>query len=287
MIVDTHCHLWQHKLASQTWLTPKFKHLCRTFDPSDLAEACQPVGTEAVVLIESGKTRGENEAFQEMAASSSLIAAMVPYVDLNSPDLAKDLDQWQQDPKFKGVRMGFEAHADPAILQRPAIVDGIRQIAQRGLIFEFLVQSPQLGDVLDICQSIPQLKAIVEHLAKPEFENPTDISNWQRQMKALAGDTHVHCKLSLSPRQQQFDGLLKNPGKGWAVDAIRPCVEFMLEQFGCERLVWGSDWPICLLVCDYRGAWHTMKQMLSDLSEDNQARIFGENARQFYDLAVD
>ena len=283
-IVDAHCHLWRRELSEKTWLTPDLKLLFRTFDPDDLSRASGKVDVSGCVLIEAGKTPEENRRMQQMAASSPLIAAFLAYVDLENPKLAEELDDWQQDAKFRGVRMGFEGHPDPDVLKHPGVIAGLREIARRGLVFEFLVRTVHLEDVLAVCRAIPELSGVIEHLAKPDTENRSDFRQWQRQMQALAEDTNVGCKLSLSPRVEQLGDLLEHPGSGWPVRRIKPCVEFIIEHFGYDRLMWGSDWPICLLVDDYRGTWQVLDRLLAGAGDENRDKVFGQNAIRFYRL---
>ena len=284
-IVDTHCHLWRKELSSRTWLTPDFKHLFRTFGPEELTAACGTVGIHSCVVIEAGKTLEENKEIQRMAMNTSLIGAFVSYVNLKSKDLAQQLNHLQEDTKFRGVRMGFEGNSDPDILKRSDIIAGLKEIESRGLIFEFLVQAPHLKDILYVYEQIPQLKGIIEHLGKPDMSSSSDFAEWQQHMQLLAQHTNINCKLSLSPRVQDIGVLLNNPGQGWPSEQIKIYVDFLIEHFGYERLMWGSDWPICLLTADYYDTWHVVN-LLVDINADDKAKILGQNAIQFYCLKL-
>jgi len=283
-IVDTHCHMWRLELARQTGLTPELKPLFRTFEPKDLTEASRQVGVRMCVLIEAGTTAEENRTIEQMAASSELIAAIAPYVNLESLKLEDELDYWQQNPKFRGVRARFEGHPDPDILARPSIVEGLCRIAQRGLVFEFLVRSGHLKDILKVYERTPELKGVIEHMAKPDVVEGSDSAEWHQHMKALARNINVTCKLSLSPRVEQIGELLANLGKGWLVESIKPYVQFLLEHYGCDRLMWGSDWPVALLVSDYTGTYRAMREAIGPLAPADELRLFRKTAVQFYGL---
>ena len=284
-IVDTHFHLWQIGLARQTWLTPEFKHLFRSFEPEDLAQASGPVGIRAAVLVESGETAEENRSIEQMVASSDLIKIIIPFADLESSKLDEELDYWQRNPKFRGVRMRFEGHPDPGIAARPSVVAGLSKIAQRGLIFDFLVQSHHLADVLNVFARLPDLKGVIEHMAKPDMVGGSDSEEWHQRMKELAKNTSVACKLSLSPRQQVFGEHLANPGQGWPVELIKPYVQFLLDQFGPDRLMWGSDWPIALVTSDYEGIHRAMREAIGPIKPDDELRLFRTTAAKFYGIA--
>lgn len=283
-IVDAHCHLWQIELARQTGLTPDFAPLFRTFSPSDLFGAAAPLGVNACVLIESGKTDAENRALAEMAASSNLVAAFTPHVDLASPTLERELDGWYTHPKFRGVRARFEAHPDPEILTQPNVLNGIAKLAERGLVLEFLVRASHLKHILKIYEKFPRLNAVIEHMAKPDVVAGTDRAVWRSSMRALAAYTPIACKLSLSPRVEQMGELLKTLGNGWPVEAIKPFVGSLLEWFGLTRLMWGSDWPVALLVASYQDTLCAMRAAVGKIRPDEEERLFRTTAIKFYEL---
>ena len=283
-LIDTHCHLWKKELSGKGWLSADMGFLYRTFDTDDLAHAGREVGVDACVVIEAGKTPEENTQLQRFAESSPSIEAFLSYADLDSPDLAKDLDIWQSDPKFRGVRMGLEGSDSSDILARPNVINGLREIARRDLIFEFLVQTPQLRDVVAVYDKIPELKGIIEHMGKPDLIDREDFAQWKEHVSVLARNSHVTCKLSFSPRIQHFKALLANPEGALSSDLIEPYSAYLLEHFGPERLMWGSDWPICLLFGDYAEIRGVFDEAVSGLKEQDRTRIFGGNAVAFYGL---
>ena len=284
-IVDTHCHLWQLEISGKTWVTAGLKQLHRSFEPDDLAEASRDAGVRACVVVEAGETEAENGALDRMAASSDLIEAIVPWADLESASLEDELDRWQQNPKFRGVRWRFEGYPDPDVLARPSIVRGLRKIAERGLVFDFLVRTAHLKDLLGVYSQLPGLRGVVEHMAKPDIVGSSDSQEWHTRMRELARNTNVNCKISLSPQVERFNEILASPGQGWPVEAIRPYAQFLLEEFGPDRLMWGSDWPIALITSDYVGTFQAMREAVGPLDASNEQRLFAGTARRFYALA--
>lgn len=283
-IIDTHCHLWQLELARQRWIKPEMTPLYRTFEPADLAAACAEVGVVACVLIEAGRTEQENRVMGQMAGTSPLIAGFVPFIDLESSVLARSLDQWMEDPKFRGVRMGFEGHPDPDILKRPSIMDGLKQVAERELVFEFLVLMEHLPDILKICDQIPDLRGVIEHLGKPDIHGGSDWNSWREAMIGLAANTGLDAKLSLSPAAGLRAAMLANPDLGWPIDRIKPFVQHMLEQFGPGRLMWGSDWPVARLAGSYSDIYHCMCGAVGKIDQADQRRLFRKTAQRVYGL---
>ncbi|MGA8216859.1 MAG: amidohydrolase family protein [Candidatus Sulfotelmatobacter sp.] len=285
-IIDTHCHLWELELAKRGGLTPAFGPLFRTFSPVDLSHVALPCGISACILIESGKTRDESEAMEKIAASSDLIACFAPYVDLVSPTLEQELDVWISNPKFRAVRARFEGHPDPDILARTEVLRGIAKIAERGLILELLVRAIHLKYVLKIYEQIDHLKAVIEHMAKPDIEGGIDRREWESYMRALAANTSVRCKLSFSPRVERIGELLKEPGKVWPIELMKPFVGSLLEWFGPTRLMWGSDWPVTLLVASYEETLRGMRTALGGLEPSEEACVFRTTAVEFYKLGA-
>jgi L-fuconolactonase len=221
---------------------------------------------------------------EETAAASDLIAAITPYADLENPTLEEQLDGWQRNPKFRGVRARFEGHPDPDILARPGIVEGLHKLAERGLVFEFLVRSHHLKHILKVYERTPELKGVIEHLAKPDMIEGSDSAEWHQQMEALARNTNVACKLSLSPQGEQIADLLANPGRGWSVENIKPYVQFLLESYGCSRLMWGSDWPVALLTAGYTTTYQAMREAIGPLDPADELSLFRNTAVRFYEL---
>ncbi len=264
-IVDTHCHLWQVDLVEKAGMGPEFGVMHATYTPKDLAAAAREVGTRMFVLVESGRT-AEDASLIQRHAETDIITAFMPFQDLTGPTLEKDLDRWQQHHKFRGVRMGFEGNPDPDALKNKAVLRGLEALAERGLVFEFLVRVGHLRDVVRIYERIPELKGIIEHMAKPEMAHRSEDAAWREGMAALAGGTPALCKLSLSPRGEDIMELLAHPKGGIAVDKVKPYVQFLLECFGPDRLAWGSDWPVALLESDYTGAFRAMQAALGPLS---------------------
>jgi L-fuconolactonase len=275
--------MWRLELLRRVWQPPEV--IFRTFEPKDLAEASQPIGVERCVLIEAGTTPEENQALAETAAASKLIGAVVPYVDPQSKMLVEELDYWEQNPKFRGIRMRYEGHPQPGILTHPSTIEGLREVARRGLVFEFLVETQQLKDILMVYERVPELKGVVEHMGKPDLRRGTGWEAWSQQMEALAANTGIICKLSISPRAEDFDEIFASLGQGWSTELVKPRVQLLMELFGPEHLMWGSDWPVALLQSDYMGTYGTMREALGPLDPGDELQIFQTTATRFYGLA--
>lgn len=284
-IIDTHVHFWDITLPSRVWPTPEWTPLYRSFRVEDFAQAAASAGVTSGLFIEAG-TSDESARFMEQTATSDLIAGIAPYIDLTSPTLGADLDRWMQNKKVKAVRARIEGIADPNILLEPNVLEGLRQVAARGLVYEFLTNSYHLASILRVYESIPDLKGIVEHLGKPDMRDGSDHAAWTRDMQNLAVNTPVTCKLSLGARLQDLDQLLAHQQEGWHIERIKPYVQLLLEKFGPARLMWGSDWPLILMESDYTRTLDAMRQALGPLSADDESAIFRASASKFYNLPL-
>ncbi len=283
-VVDAHCHLWDLHLAKDHWMDAAWGDMFRTFTPLDIESESRAAGVTGAIAVECGTSAEENRALKHFAAQSSYIRGYCPHVDLESPDLECELDDWKESAKCVGVRMRFEGHQDAAILRRPSIIEGLKRVAEQNLVFEYLVRTHHLSDIVRIHEQIPDLRAVIEHMAKPDYAQPQDRGDWEAGMKAVAKNTAVQCKLSLSPRGENVANLLSHPKPGWQADGIRPFAVFVMEQFGATRLMWGSDYPISLLTSDYMGTWNALREATGELPAETAKAIFRENALNFYGI---
>lgn len=284
-VVDTHCHMWSLQLVRQTWLSPEFKKLFKSFGPRGLARDSRKVGISSIVLIESGESTQENSFLEGIAQDTGSIGAILPYVNLESTDLESELTYWQKNPKFRGIRHRFEIRSDREIITRPGIIKGLLEVVKRGLVFEFSVRSYHLKDIMGFYERSPELKGVIEHMAKPNISNAEIDHEWYENMKILARNTNIVCKLSLSPTLDQMNSWLAEPIDVWPVEPIKPYVQFLLEEFGVDRLMWGSDWPLCLMTGGYIKTYQSMRDAIGLIDPADELRLFRTTANKFYDLA--
>ena len=281
-IVDTHVHFWQLELLRRAWQPPPV--IFRTFGPPDLIDDAAAVGVKNCVLVEAGTTAEDNRALADFAASSEFVAGMISYANLESPTLEQELDALSDSPKFRGVRMRCEGDPDTEILTRPGVIGGMRKVAQRGLVLDLLVVTDHLKAVPTVYERVPDLKAIIDHIGKPDLRRGSDFAAWRDLMRAVAEDTDAYCKMSIGPRAADMEEISASQGQGWELEQLRPPLQFLLEQFGPERMAWGSDWPLVLLQSDYGGGLQAVRDALGPLDADDEMRLFRGTAMQFYSL---
>lgn len=274
LVVDTHNHFWDIDRSDLYWMTPEMTLFRRNFTPPDLKPHLDATGVDRSVIVQAAKSRWDNLWWLELAGRYDYIGGVVGWVDLESAEVGAALDDYRRHPAFRGVRATAENVSDPDWLANPAVRRGIREVARRGLTLDLLVRTPHLPHLPPLAEANPDLPMVVDHLAKPPIAGG-DLEEWSRGMEALVPYPHLWCKVS---------GLLTEAGPEPTTATIAPVVRFALEQFGPGRLMWGSDWPVCLLAADYETTFRTVTAALGALPEPDRAALLGGTAARFYRL---
>jgi L-fuconolactonase len=282
MIVDSHQHFWDLEEVAYPWLVPDYGPIYRTFTPAELAPQLHEAGIDRTVLVQSANSFEDTDSMLRHAAAHEWIGAVVGWVPLEDPAAAaRALDEiYLADPKFRGVRHLNHEEADPNWLVRPTVIDGLRVLEARSLVYEVVAVHPlHLGHVPTLARACPDLAIVVDHLAKPPIVT-RDYAAWKADLRAAAELPNVHAKVS---------GL--NTAADWqtwtATDLVEP-VGFALEVFGPKRLLYGSDWPVAILAGDYAKVWRETNAVLDRLgvSDADRAAILGGNAASLYSIGA-
>jgi L-fuconolactonase len=276
MRIDSHQHFWKAARGDYHWMSPAVPVLCRDYLPEDLRPWLVKNRIDKTVLVQAAQTNAETDFLLDLAQRNDFIAGVIGWLDLEGSNFAEELELYSKQPKFLGIRpMLQDLESDDWIL-RPRVRDSLKLIAQRGLPFEFLTHARHLPYVLKTLDAIPGLRAVVDHVSKPEIKN-RKLDPWRSLMSEMANHPNIHCKLS---------GMITEADhKTWTTDDLRPYVEHVLECFGSERVMFGSDWPVCLLAGSYDQVIGALQTILKPhLNEQREADIFGGNAARFYKL---
>ncbi len=272
-MIDSHQHFWQVGRFDYPWMSSDLGVLYRDYLPHDLAPIIQKNGVNKTVLVQASNSVAESKWLLELAHTNNFIAGVVGWVDLMNPDT--QLDELCADPKFKGVRHLVESEPDDDWLVQPAVRAGLKQIAARGLSYDLLVHTRHLKHVPVIAESCPDLALVIDHLAKPPIAR-NEIKEWSQAFKPLANYPNINCKLS---------GLVTEANwTSWQTDDLRPYVDIALEHFGVDRLMFGSDYPVCLLAASYERVLESFQEILKSLNDADRDKIFRRNAEKFYRL---
>ena len=275
-MIDSHQHFWQVGRFDYPWMTSDLGVLYRDYLPDELVPILTNNGVEKTVLVQASNSVAESHWLLNLADENSFIAGVVGWVDLMSPDIDAQLVELTTHPKFKGVRHLVESEPQDDWLVQPAVLSGLKRLSTYGLSYDLLVHTRHLKYVPHVAEACPELSLVIDHLAKPPIAK-NEIDEWSKAFKPLASYRNIHCKLS---------GLVTEAvWTSWQTDDLRPFVEFALESFGTDRLMFGSDYPVCLLASSYDRVLASFQEILKSLSDDEREKIFSTNAAKFYRLS--
>ena len=274
--IDSHQHFWQLSRGDYGWLDDAPDRIRRDFLPDDLQPLLADAGVAGTVLVQAAPTEAETAFLLELAERTEFIAGVVGWVPLDAEDAAGKIDQLAENPWFKGVRPMIQDIADDDWMLKPALDAPLKRLIGHGLCFDALVKPRHLPNLLRLLERHPELRAVVDHGAKPDIAGG-GFDAWARDIAAIAAGTDAFCKLS---------GLLTEAGPAAGTTKLEPYVEHLLKCFGAGRLMWGSDWPVLLLAGDYP-SWLRMAEEFTaklSLSEPDKSSVMGGNCARFYRL---
>jgi L-fuconolactonase len=276
MHIDAHQHFWTYSAAEYPWIGPGTERLARDYLPPDLAPLVAAEGIDGSVAVQARQSVAESRWLLELAAAHPLVKGVVGWVDLQSERVGDDLDALAANPTFVGVRHVVQDEPDPRFLLGDAFVRGLRTLRQFGLTYDLLVYPQQLPAAIEIARLLPEQPFVLDHLAKPRIK-AGDIEEWRRDIRALAARPNVCCKVS---------GLVTEAAwKRWQRADFAPYLEAVLEAFGPERLMFGSDWPVCLLSAEYREVVGIVEDLFARLTPGERGALWGGTAARFYGLS--
>ena len=278
MIVDAHHHFWDPAAAEYPWLTDELAAIRRQFGPEDLAPELAAAGVEATILVQTRSSLDESREFLALAGSSSFVRGVIGWVDLTDPGVADVLAELRAGPggeHLVGIRHQVHDEPDAAWLTRSDVQRGIRAVGAAGLAYDLLVRARELPAALELGRSLTDVRFVVDHLAKPPIAAGS-VEPWSTLIGGFATLDNVACKVS---------GLVTEADWAtWRVQDLRPYVDLAVEVFGAGRLLFGSDWPVCLLAAGYREVLDAARQVTAWLSPSERAAFFAGNAVATYRL---
>lgn len=276
--VDAHHHFLDPARVAYPWLTPELDPIRRRFGPADLAPLLAAAGIDRTILVQARSTLDESRDCLAATVHGGFIAGVVGWVDLTDPAVGDTIAALRAGPggnALVGIRHPVQDEPDPDWLRRADVRRGLRAVASVGLTYDVLVRPRELPAALDTIRALPDLRFVVDHMAKPAIRFG-QLAAWASLLAAVAESPNAWCKLS---------GLVTEADwTSWSVADLSPYVDHALGIFGPERLLFGSDWPVCLLAASYSEVLDAARQLIAGLSESERAAIFGESARAAYAL---
>ena len=274
MIIDSHHHFWRYSPAEYGWISDEASSIRRDFLPGDLRSEIAAAGVDGVVSVQARESLAESAWLLEMAAAHDFIKGVVGWVPLLSPQLRGALERFAGAPKWKGVRHIVQGEP-PGFMLRDDFNEGVAALREFGLAYDVLIYERQLPEAIEFVDRHAEQVFVLDHLAKPRAKDG-ETEPWRANLRELARRDNVFCKVS---------GLVTEADwQTWTPDGLKVYFDAAVEAFGPTRLMFGSDWPVCLLACDYSRWIESVRAWAAPLSADEQTALFGGTAIRAYNL---
>src|SRR4051794_6043972 len=275
MFIDAHHHFWRYDPAEYGWISDAMGILRRDYLPDDLRRESAAAGVDGVVSVQARQTVDETRWLLELAAQNDFIRGVVGWVPLVSDRVADDLARFAGRAKLKAVRHVLQDEPDDDYMLRPDFDRGVGLLSRSGLRYDILIYERHLPQAITLVDRHPDLTFVLDHVAKPRIGDNV-ISPWRERMIELAKRPNVYCKLSGMATESD--------PRAWTPGQLRPYMDVALEAFGPRRLMFGSDWPVCLLAVGYHRWVDLVREFVSPLSDAERRRVMGETAIEAYGL---
>jgi L-fuconolactonase len=276
-VIDAHHHLWSYSAAEYGWIDDTMAELRRDFETADLERELAAAGVDGTVVVQARQTDEETQWLLSSAQETSRIFGVVGWADIAAEDFERRVEQLVQQPRLVGLRHVVQAEPD-GFLDGTAFDRGIRAMRGKGLVYDILIYERQLEEATRFVDRHPEQPFVLDHIAKPKIA-AGELEPWRKRILELGRRPNVCCKVSGMVTEA-------NP-KRWTQEQLGPYLDAVVKAFGPERLMAGSDWPVCLVGTSYRGWWDLLRGYFAEFSEDERGSIFGGCAVKTYGLKVD
>lgn len=275
MRIDSHQHFWHYSPTEHTWMSDSMSAIRRDFLPEDLQPLLASLGFDGCIAVQARQSLEETRWLLELADRFSFVKGVVGWLDLCSPELPSQLEQFANHPKLVGVRHVVQDEPDDEFMLRPEFRQGIAHLQHFGLTYDLLLFPRHIPAAVHLVEEFPEQPFVLDHIAKPSIAEGL-ISPWQEDLQLLAQFPNVFCKLSGMVTEAKW--------QQWQPDDFRSYLDTVIEAFGSSRLMIGSDWPVCNLSSDYASTMQLVIEHIQQLPEEAQAAILGGNCARFYGI---
>jgi L-fuconolactonase len=274
MRIDAHQHFWKVSRGDYGWLNSDLDRLYRNFLPEDLMPHLDEHQIDYTILVQAAPTQEETDFLLQLYNETSFVAGVVGWLDLESPRFKEDFYKYLSQPGFIGIRPMLQDLEDDSWILRPQVMKNVEILVAEDFPIDILILPRHLPHILKLLEAFPTLRAVIDHAAKPDIATG-NMYPWKDYISQIGVYEQVMCKLS---------GLITEADhQSWKVEDLIPYVQHVIDVFGPSSVLYGSDWPVCLLAGSYRDVFTALHQTLSSsLTNDELAAIFGENAQRFY-----
>ena len=275
-IIDAHQHFWKYNAIRDSWIDDTMEVLKRDFLPMDLKLILHNSDVNGCIAVQADQSEDETRFLLELAKKNPFINGVVGWVDLLDPKLQERLSFFSNDLFLKGVRHIVQAEL-PGFMLRQDFQNGIAMLGSHDLVYDVLVFPSQLPEATKLVAKFENQPFVIDHLGKPNIKDKL-ITDWERDITNLAAFPNVFCKLSGMVTEANWNN--------WSINDFEPYINIVLERFGADRVIFGSDWPVCLLSGSYKEVITIIQYYTRFLSENEKAKIMGENAVRIYNLKI-
>ncbi len=272
--IDAHQHFWQYDPVTHDWINEGMSVIRKDFLPQDLQPLLQQNKVAGCVAVQAAQSEKETDFLIQLAKENAFIKGIVGWVDLRGEDIRDRLMHYQQEKIVKGFRHILQGE-DPVFMLQPGFLRGIAALQEFGFTYDILIFPKHLPAVLELVKQFPDQPFVIDHIAKP-FIRTGLIDEWKKGIIAIAQFPNVYCKVSGMVTEADW--------KNWKKEDITPYLDIIVNHFGIKRLLYGSDWPVCLVAGSYEKMMGLVRDYFSSFSSAEQELIFGRNASQFYQL---
>ena len=273
--IDAHQHFWIFDPVRDSWINEDMSAIRRDFLPADLKPVLQLNNISGSVVIQSDQSNAETEFQLQHAADNEFIKGVVGWVDLQSNDIEEQLQELVRHKKLKGFRHVLQGEPNPEFMMLPAFLRGISYLQRYNFTYDILIYPKQLVTAKNLVAAFPDQRFVIDHLAKPFIKSQV-IKDWKKDMASIAQLENVSCKISGMVTEADW--------QLWTKEDFKPYLDVVFEVFGSKRILFGSDWPVCLLAASYKKMLEIVEEYISDFTEQEQADFWAGNATSFYNL---
>lgn len=271
-VIDAHQHFWKYHPDTHRWIDEEMAVIRKDFLPADLAPILKQNGVDGCIAVQADQSEAETDFLVSLAGSNDWIKGVVGWVDLCADDIRERLQHYRQAPVVKGFRHILQAE-DPSFMLQPAFLRGIGALQAYGFTYDILIYPRHLPAAQQLVQQFPDQFFVIDHIAKPGIRKGNR-EDWGKDIQAIAAFPNLYCKVSGMVTEANWSS--------WQKEDLYPYLDIVTEAFGTSRLLYGSDWPVCLLAASYERMMEPVKEYYSNFSAAEQAALFGGNAAAFY-----
>ena len=273
-IIDSHQHFWKYDPVSYSWINDDMQVIRRDFLPGDLAVVLNENKVEGCIVVQADQTEEETDWLIILASKNDFIQGIIGWVDLRSDKIEERLRHYLQFNKVKGFRHVLQGE-EPSFMLQKDFLNGISKLDEFGFAYDILIFPHHLEAALQLVEQFPQQRFVIDHVAKPYIKDGK-IDEWKAGMEKLAQHPYVYCKISGMVTEADWHN--------WTAEQLKPYLDVVVESFGIDRIMFGSDWPVCLVASSYSKWLQTVQNYFESFSEEDQEKVFSGNASRFYNL---